>query len=162
MKFSKTVGLTDIGVTIATHWWRHAFHVSPIFSKSGPKLLKWSYAPCRLHIDLFEVLKNSMRAFSNKSGLNIFYEKMKDSPWFMLIRQASKVILVWSFLLTLRFSAAAQTTNKNSFFIFLSLAEEGFIAYERHTNCAAALRKKLTPLFPWLISLIRGSEILNS
>ena len=89
VKFPKTVGFTDIGATIATQWWRHAFYISPIFSKSQPKFLKWSYVPSRLHVDHFdcEVLNNSMRAFSNESGLNIFYGKMKDSPWFLLISQ---------------------------------------------------------------------------
>lgn len=33
----------------------------------------------------------------------------------------SKVLLVWSFLLTRRFLATEQTTSKNSFFVFLSL-----------------------------------------
>ena len=40
--------------------------------------------PDRLHVyvGLFDcdILKNSMIAFSNKIGLNIFYEKMKGSP----------------------------------------------------------------------------------
>ena len=82
MKCSKTVGLTDIGVTIATLGSRHAFYVSPIFFKSRPKLFKSSYVLGRLRVDLkdCEVVKNSMRVFSNKIGLNIFYKKIKDSP----------------------------------------------------------------------------------
>ena len=89
VKFSKTVGLTDIGVTIAMQWWRHAFYISPIFSKSRPKLLKWCYVPGRLYIGLFDwkVLKKSMRAFSNKIRLNIFCEKRKDLLCFLLIHQ---------------------------------------------------------------------------
>ena len=89
VKFSKTVGLTDMGVTIVTQWWSHAFYIPPIFSKSRPKLLKWCYVPGRLYIGLFncKVLKKSMRAFSNKIRLNIFYEKMKDSLCFLLIHQ---------------------------------------------------------------------------
>ena len=89
MKFLKTVGLIDIGVTIATQWCLHAFYMSPIFSKSRPELLKWPYVSGRPQIGLSdcEVLKNSMRAFSNKSGWNIFNGKMKDSPWFLLIRE---------------------------------------------------------------------------
>ena len=60
----------------------------PIFSKSRPELLKRSYVPCRLHVGLkdYEVLKNSVRAFLNKSELNIFYEKMKDL-FVLLIRR---------------------------------------------------------------------------
>ena len=40
------------------------------------------YVPGRPHIGLsdFKVLKDSMRAFSNESGLKIFYKKMKDKP----------------------------------------------------------------------------------
>ena len=47
------------------------------------------YVSGRLYIGLFdcEVLKNSMRAFWNKVRLNIFYEKVKDSPCFLLICQ---------------------------------------------------------------------------
>ena len=63
--------------------------MSPIFSKSRPKLLKWPSVPGRPHIGLSdcELLKNSMKAFSNKSGLNIFNGKMEDSPWFLLTRK---------------------------------------------------------------------------
>ena len=43
-------------------------YISPIYSKSRPKLLKWSYVPGRLHVGLKDckISKNSMRAFLNK------------------------------------------------------------------------------------------------
>ena len=79
VKFSKTVGLTDIGVTIATQRWRHAFYIRPVLSKSRPKLLKWSHVPRRLHIGLFdcEVLKILFERFWKQFGRIFAMKKRK-------------------------------------------------------------------------------------
>jgi len=67
---SKKVGLIDIGVIISTHWWHHAFCISPIFLTSRPKLWKWPNVPGKPHVGLhtWKVLRNSMRASRENLG----------------------------------------------------------------------------------------------
>ena len=69
---------------LMTSWF---LHIS-IISTSRPKLLKRLYASYSLDVGLqyWKVWKNSMRAFFNKIGLNIFHQKFKDSHYFLLIR----------------------------------------------------------------------------
>jgi len=67
-RLSKNVSLFDIGVTLATQWWHHAFYMFPIFSTFKPKLWKQPHIPSRPHADLpgWNVVGNSMRSFSRK------------------------------------------------------------------------------------------------
>ena len=85
----KKVGLIDIGVTKATKRWRHDFCISAIFSTSSPKLLKRPIVSYSLGVDLqdWKVLKNFMRAFSKKIGLNFSSKKITDLHYFLLFHR---------------------------------------------------------------------------